>query len=126
MSKPTRDTLEHRIVAALDTRAADLDAATLGRLAAARRAAMARSRSRLAFVGRSWQTVGALALAASAVFGISLWLHAPAQGPAPLGPAELEMLAEDEELELLEKLEFYRWLEQESHQLAGNGHGGNG
>jgi len=43
------------------------------------------------------------------------------QGPMPPGPDELEMLAEDEELELLERLEFYRWLEIEIPQVAENG-----
>jgi hypothetical protein len=33
------------------------------------------------------------------------------------------MLAEDEELELLEKLEFFRWLETEEPQVAEQGGG---
>ena len=39
----------------------------------------------------------------------------------PPGPAELEMLAEDEERELLEKLEFFRWLETEAPQVVESG-----
>jgi hypothetical protein len=121
MIDKTRDPMQEQILAALDERAASLDAATLARLAAARRAAVARRRSAWGLGGRRWQTVGGLALAASLVFGLSLWLHGPLQGPASPSPAELELLAEDEDLELLDRLEFYRWLEQESQQLAGNG-----
>ena len=121
MSDTPRDSMQEHIVAALDDRAASLDAVTLARLTAARRAAVARQCSGWGLGGRRWQAVGGLALAASLVFGLSLWLHGPLQGPASPSPAELELLAEDEELELLDKLEFYRWLEQESQQLAGNG-----
>ena len=121
MTDKTRDRVQEQILAALDERAASLDAATLARLAAMRRVAVARRRSAWGLGSRRWQTVGGLALAASLVFGLSLWLHGPLQGPASPSPAELELLAEDEDLELLDKLEFYRWLEQESQQLAGNG-----
>ena len=121
MSDKTRDPMQEQILAALDERAASLDAATLARLAAARRAATARRGSVWGVGGRRWQAVGGLALAASLAFGLSLWLHGPLQGPASPSPAELEVLAEDEDLELFERLEFYRWLEQESQQLAGNG-----
>jgi hypothetical protein len=62
--------------------------------------------------------VAGLALAASVVFGVSLWLHGPMQGPLPPSPADLEILAEDNERELLEKLEFFRWLEIEAPQVA--------
>jgi hypothetical protein len=122
MIDKTRDPMQEQILAALDERAANLDAVTLARLAAARRAAVARRRSAWSLGGRRWQTVGGLALAASLAIGLSLWrLHGPLQGPASPSPAELELLAEDEDLELLDRLEFYRWLEQESQQLAGNG-----
>jgi hypothetical protein len=123
MTDKTRDPMQEQILAALDERAASLDATTLARLAVARRAAVARPRSAWGLGDRRWQAVGGLALAASVVFGLSLWLNGPLQGPASPSPAELELLAEDENLELLDKLEFYRWLEQESQQLAGNGDG---
>jgi hypothetical protein len=121
MTDTTRDPMQEQILAALDERAANLDAVTLARLAAARRAAVARRRSAWGLGGRRWQTVGGLALAASVVLGLSLWLHGPLQGPTSPSPAELELLAEDVDLELLDRLEFYRWLEQESQELAGNG-----
>ena len=121
MTDTPRDPLEQRIVAALDDRAANLDAGTLARLAASRHRALARRRRSFGLDARRWQAIGGLALAASFVFGVSVWLHGPMQGPMPPGPDELEMLAEDEELELLERLEFYRWLEIEKPQVAENG-----
>ena len=113
--------LEQRIAAALDDRAANLDAETLARLAAARQRALAARRRTLGLSTRRWQAVGGLALAASVVFGVSIWLHGPMQGPLPPSPADLEMLAEDDEVELLEKLEFFRWLETEGPQVAESG-----
>lgn len=121
MTNTTQDDLQERIVEVLDERAASLDAMTLARLAATRRAAVAARRSGFGVGGRRWQTIGGLALAASLVFGVALWLHGPMQGPGAASPAEHERMADDEDLDLLERLEFYRWLEQESQQLAGNG-----
>jgi hypothetical protein len=123
MTDTASDLLQQRIVAALDDRAANLDAATLTRLAATRNRAIAGRRGTLGFGTRGWQAIGGLAMAASGVFGASVWLPGPARGPLPPGPAELEMLAEDEELELLEKLEFFRWLETEEPQVAEQGGG---
>lgn len=121
MNDTPPDFLQQRIVAALDDRAGDLDARTLARLAAARERALSRRPSPLGRMARRWQAIGGLALAASVVLGVSVWLHGPMQGPMPPSPAELEMLAEDEELELLEKLEFFRWLEKEAPQVAEGG-----
>jgi hypothetical protein len=115
------DLLQQRLLAALDERAANLDADTLSRLAAGRDRALATRRRNPVLGSRRWQAVGGLALAASVVFGVSIWLHGPQRGPLPPSPAELEMLAEDEERELLEKLEFFRWLETEAPQVVENG-----
>jgi len=106
-------------VAALDDRAANLDAGTLARLAASRHGA-ARRRPSFGLDARRWQAIGGLALAASVVFGVSVWLHGPMQGDAAR-PRRARDAAEDEELELLERLEFYRWLEIEKPQVAENG-----
>jgi hypothetical protein len=121
MTDRASDLLQQRIAAALDDRAANLDAETLARLATARQRALATRRSAFGLSTRRWQAVGGLALAASIVFGVSIWLHGPMQGPMPPSPADLEMLAEDDELELLEKLEFFRWLETEDPQVAESG-----
>lgn len=121
MNDTPPDLLQRRLRAALDDRAANLDADTLGRLAAARSRALSRRHGTLGLQTRQWQAIGGLALAASVVFGVSLWVHGPLRGPLPPGPAELEMLAEDEERELLEKLEFFRWLETEAPQVVESG-----
>ena len=121
MTNRESEILEQRIAAALDDRAANLDAETLARLAAARQRALAARRRTFGLSARRWQAVGGLALAASVVFGVSIWLHGPMQGPLPPSPADLEMLAEDDEVELLEKLEFFRWLETEDPQVADGG-----
>jgi hypothetical protein len=121
MTDTPRDLWQERILTALDDRAAGLDAVTLARLGAARERALARRHWFLGLGSRRWQAVGGLALAASVVFGVSLWLHGPMQGPLPPSPADLEILAEDSERELLEKLEFFRWLETEPPQVAEGG-----
>lgn len=121
MNDTPPDLLQRRLRAALDDRAANLDADTLGRLAAARSRALSRRHGTFGLQTRQWQAIGGLALAASVVFGVSLWVHGPLRGPLPPGPAELEMLAEDEERELLEKLEFFRWLETEAPQVVESG-----
>ena len=113
--------LQQRVAAVLNDRASSLDAETLARLAAARQRALAARRHSFGVSTRRWQAVGGLALAASVVFGASIWLHGPMQGPLPPSPADLEMLAEDGELELLEKLEFFRWLETQDPQVADGG-----
>ena len=121
MNDTPPDLLQRRLRAALDDRAANLDADTLGRLAVARSRALSRRHGTFGLQTRQWQAIGGLALAASVVFGVSLWVHGPLRGPLPPGPAELEMLAEDEERELLEKLEFFRWLETEAPQVVESG-----
>ena len=121
MNDTPPDLFQQRIVAALDDRAANLDADTLARLAAARGRALAKRHGTLGLRARQWQAIGGLALAASVVLGVSIWVHGPLRGPLPPGPAELEMLAEDEERELLEKLEFFRWLETEAPQVVESG-----
>ena len=104
--------------------AGGLDAATLSRLNQARQRALAefdRGRQRPAWsVG--WQP--ALGVVAVAALAIALWVgRDPALTPAPADtpavatgnadPAlDLELLLADDNLELIEELEFYDWLEQ--------------
>lgn len=121
MTNRDNEVLERRIAAVLDDRAANLDATTLSRLAAARQQALAARPGMFAMSKRRWQAVGGLAIAASIVFGVSIWLHGPMKGPLPPSPADLEILAEDEGLDLLERLEFFRWLEAEDPRVADSG-----
>lgn len=103
----------------------ELDAHTLSRLNRARQSALAEydrhgaRPSRL----RSWQAgLGAAAVCATAVIAVALWVGR-IPGTASPGPAapinsgaepasDLEVvLVEDDNLEMIEDLEFYDWLE---------------
>lgn len=120
MTDTPKDAVQLRIAELLDDRAATLDELTLARLGAARRRAAAhvgwRARAR-----RPLQAAGGLALAASVVLGLSILLHAPQDAANQPSPDELEALAEDD-VELFEKLEFFRWLDEEG--LDGESNGG--
>lgn len=107
-----------------DTR--QLDAASLVRLAHARRQALDeydRRQARAAWPGTGWRN--ALAAAALGVLAIALWIgrdgappmsapgvvQPPAQNGAGARSADLEVLLAEENLELLEDLDFFDWLE---------------
>jgi hypothetical protein len=118
MSDETTDLLTTRIVAALDEHAATLSAADLARLRQARQRALAPRPGLLErFVGwaliRPWQAAGTMAAVATTVLSLSVLLWSQSQGGLQPTATELEVLAEDVELDLLERLEFYRWLEQQ-------------
>lgn len=106
--------------AQLDADAAGLDAATLSRLNRARQAALdAGLRPRR----RPWWHWSLVAMASSAavVLALALTLRTP-EIAAPVAPValeqpevdDLELLVAGEDLELIENLEFYAWLEQQS------------
>lgn len=96
--------------------AEDLDARTLARLRQAREQALAelgQQRRRPAWFA-GWQP--ALGAAAVAGLAVALWLGRETAAPPPAATAgaepalELEALLADENLELIEELEFYDWL----------------
>jgi hypothetical protein len=121
MMNTPENPLQQRIAELLDDRAATLDELTLARLGAARRRA---TNSRTGWRARVWrplQTASGLALAASLVLGLSILLRAPVDATLQPSPDELEALAEDD-AELFEKLEFFRWLDEEG--LGGESNGG--
>ena len=66
--------------------------------------------------GTAWAPAGALASVAATVAVIALLAGAPARAPMLAGAPDaiagedLELLAEVEDLELLEDLDFYLWL----------------
>lgn len=107
-----------RVREQLDQDARDLDAATASRLNRARQTALdlglRRQRS------RGWWLPFALATAVAVVLALSVTLRTPdsaPQAPALAAPAvadDLELLAAGEDLEMIEDLEFYAWLEQQS------------
>lgn len=107
-----------QVRAQLDADARDLDAATASRLNRVRQHALdgglGQRRSR-----GTWFPY-ALAASMAAVLALTLTLRAPEQTlpPAAVTAAptvdDLDLLAGTEELELIENLEFYAWLEQQS------------
>ena len=119
MTDARKHPLEQRVAELLDDRAASLDELTLARLGAARRRAAAHV-GWAARIRRPLQTAGGLALAASVVLGLSVLLHAPKDPATQPSPDEIEALAEDD-VELFEKLEFFRWLDEEGHGGESNG-----
>ncbi len=104
-----------RALALLDQSTENLDAATLSRLNRARQQALARRRARHPL----WLGLGAVGAAAALVLGLGLARHAggplsalPAQNPASAAAdvAADGLLADEDNAELVEDLDFYAWL----------------
>ena len=96
---------------ALDRSLEDIDAASLSRLNRIRQTALAEARiSRWHW----WIPASGLATACAVLLIVNLSWREPS-GPtaieSPLG--DLELLASNENLEMLEELEFYAWLQTE-------------
>jgi hypothetical protein len=102
----------------LNEDARDFDAATASRLNRARQRALdeglARRRSRYRFLAY------ALTASIAAMLAVSLLVRIPERTEpmptvaAPTTADDLELLAGSEELEMIENLEFYAWLELQS------------
>ncbi|HWS27105.1 MAG TPA: hypothetical protein VN259_11115 [Xanthomonadales bacterium] len=102
----------------LDVDVRDLDAATASRLNRARQTALdvgLRQRR-----SRGWWLPFALATATALVLALTVTLRSAdplLQAPTLAAPAaadDFELLAGGEDLEMIEDLEFYAWLEQQS------------
>lgn len=105
--------LERRAKRAFDESVAALDGQTRSRLA------RARIRALEAGPGRSWLTVNRL-LPAGALAAAALAAAVLLNGPLTTEPdmelvatGDLDILLGEEDLELLEELEFYSWLEEQ-------------
>ncbi len=96
----------------LDARSERLDADTLDRLRGARRVALARVGAKPAHAIRSWIAAAAFAGLAA----IMLWPQAvtTAVPPAPVSMEAFGMLASPDEVEVLESLDFYLWVESQA------------
>ena len=95
-----------RVRQQLDRHAEQLDEATTNRLRAARRRALEPS-PRGTF---RWLPVTGVAAAAAALLAVLVWQQRA--GDLRSVQEYWDILARGEELELIEKLEFYHWLEQ--------------
>ncbi|HFQ91858.1 MAG TPA: DUF3619 family protein [Chromatiales bacterium] len=99
-----------RARALLDERLEALDGETAARLRAARRRAL----GELAPRRRAWMAAGGLAAAtASLLLVVMLW----SGGERPVGSPDifedLELLSSTEDMEFIEDLDFYLWLDDE-------------
>lgn len=108
------------LIAELDRRVEDLDAATLSRLNRARQAALTAQAPR-----RSWWWF-ALPAAATAALVLGVGLSGPPSPTVPVGAAapvsaqDFELLSADDNLELYqEDLDFYAWLDADDSAPAG-------
>lgn len=119
MTGPDPDAWLRRSRDLLDASAQSLEAATLSRLNRARQAALAtRHRPRFGRAFSGWAAVGASALAVALAFGLQ---RPPAVSPPPTDEATNRAAAADadddllaaEDLEFLEDLDFYQWLDRE-------------
>ena len=95
----------------LDDGNAQLDARVRSRLRQARRSALSQAEPRPALWLKQW--VPAAGLAAAAVLAVLLWPQAaPVQRDDM--PNDLEIVLAEENLDLLENLDFYEWVDAES------------
>lgn len=112
--------LERRARETFEASVAGLDSATRSRLRQARLSALEtapRGRMRLALGQRPvWASAS---LAAALVAAWMLWAPQHADSPE-VGPpvADLDILLADEDLAMLEELEFYTWLEEQPELAA--------
>lgn len=118
MNTPDQARWIERVRTQLDEDVRDLDAATASRLNRARQAALDRglARRRIAprFLGYALAASMLGALALSAIMRTPQPTEPAPVAAAPDSGDDLELLAGSEELEMIENLEFYAWLEQQS------------
>ena len=120
-SEPETSGLETRSKALFDHSVEQLDARTRSRLTQARRAALEKLQRSHGPRARWWAPAGGLAAAAALaifVFGRS---GMDPTGAPPL--EELEAVAAVENIELLEDVEFYAWLAEQSQPAPGANRG---
>lgn len=104
--KPDEQAFLTEVKQRLDDHVNDMDPLTAARLQAARKAALQ---------GKSRRTIGRLpvtgfATAAVMLLAIALWYQGNS-APSAQFNEDWELLASGDELELIEELEFYNWLE---------------
>ena len=104
------DALQKRAKQLFDDSVDGLDAATLSRLNKARHAAIEASSRRLPPLLR-WAPVGGLATAAAVALLLLLQSPAVIEPPADATIVDMEILLSEDNLEMLEDLEFYDWID---------------
>ncbi|HZF26991.1 MAG TPA: hypothetical protein VEZ88_12070 [Steroidobacteraceae bacterium] len=103
------DAFEERARELLEESANRLDGSVRSRLTQARFAAVEEARrARHSFAWRAWIPAGALA--AAAVLAVVLWNGQTFAPGAQNSLDDLELVADGENFELLENLDFYEWV----------------
>jgi hypothetical protein len=122
---PGNDSFEERVREDLRKIVADTSPALRARIAKVTNAALDEAQRPAA---RRWLPtlvpVGGVAALAVAVVAIQLLQSAPAPAPeklAPIPPGDLAMLLNVDNLDLLEQMEFYLWLDREPGVLDAEG-----
>jgi hypothetical protein len=95
----------------LDREADTLDQSVQQRLRQGRAAALASGEARR---GRLW--LEAAAFASLLVVAVVLWVGVPEQKQQTLALDDMELLADSQEPEFYQELDFYYWLEQQNDQ----------
>ncbi|GFO70824.1 hypothetical protein GMLC_44030 [Geomonas limicola] len=104
--------LENQIRARLDASLDQLDQGTLNALSRARLAALSEARERRPVRWLpSWLTPARLSLSAVTVAALALFLVVPARAPQSVAVEDLEVLTAPEQVDLIQDLDFYRWLD---------------
>jgi hypothetical protein len=112
-SRDSEKSLEERSKALFEDSVERLDARTRSRLTQARHAALDElRRSRLFRARWLWAPAGGLIAAGAAALLIGVWR--PGADPASPSLEDLEVVAGTENLDLLQDVEFYTWLADQS------------
>jgi len=95
----------------LDAGVDTLDGRTTARLREARLKAMETAQGRRGwFHGPRWVAVGGGTVAAAAVLAVGVWLSDSPRESAVATADDIEIVAAQDQMQLYEDLEFYRWL----------------
>ena len=104
--------------ALFDASVEGLDAGTLSQLNRKRHEALEKAAGRRPIAWTQW--VPATGVAAAAVVAVAVWNSEPALSPAgaPATASDFEIILEVDDLEMLEDLEFYSWMELEDEMAS--------
>ena len=108
------DTFVRQLKTMLDDGNARLDARVRSRLTQARHAALAQADARPVFWLRQWAP--AAGVAAAAVLAVLVWPTARREQPPDESASDLEIVLAGENLDLLEDLDFYEWVDADTQQ----------